>query len=304
MNISGDLAPFFFIKHKDLSQTPLVTKAREKLANLNCVPENEWIANYTLGEIESNEKLVDSKGNLKPQVFKLYNLNYATTFKGSKRNIGYSEFLLNASEAKKAIGVSTNDSWVFSMLIELYRNARKSGTSYLIGKNKFDLFNITDEEAKEINFYYIRALQDFVVAGVKHNDNASQGFDMLYLNNMHKPENMNDLKTLFVNEFQMSNVLCAKILSVVSWAAASGCLDASNIFLRLYNKGVDLPTNKEKIANYLMWEKLVQQNTFFGALIEPIYNIKQQVLNQTLMFQQEFDIKQKEAQQQYAALGF
>ena len=56
------------------------------------------------------------------------------------------------------------------MLIELYRNARKSGTSYLIGKNKFDLFNITDEEAKEINFYYIRALQDFVVAGIKHND--------------------------------------------------------------------------------------------------------------------------------------
>lgn len=295
----GDLSPFFFVKHDDVSKVPAVNLARKNLT-LGCEYEEQWLADYVEGELEANDSLIDANGKLKPQTYTLYALQYATTKQGKKKIDGYSEFLLNAAEAKAAIGMSTNDGWVFSMLVELYRKTRTdSNGSYVIGKNSIDMFKISDKEAKEMNFTYIRGLQDFVVTAVKHTEGGSQGFEILYLKNMHKPENSKLIQNLYLNEFKLAPTLCSKILSVITWAEASGCLSACNTFLRLYNKGVQ-PTDKKQLDNFKLWEKKIQETTFFGYLIKPIYDVKQQVAKQSELNQHKISAFKEEMSDLYA----
>ena len=64
----------------------------------------------------------------------------------------------------------------------------------------------------------------------------------------------------------------AKMFSIVNWAEASGVLSACKSFLRLYNKG-KMPMDDNSLENFEIHADFIQQNTFFGELMEPMYSI-------------------------------
>lgn len=63
------------------------------------------------------------------------------------------------------------------------------------------------------------------------------------------------------------------MLYVVNWAKQSQLLKAVKNFITKYNKG-KLPANSEALD---MWEDFIQANTFFGSLIQAIFDIKRNV---------------------------
>ena len=137
------------------------------------------------------------------------------------------------------------------------------------------MLKISDKDFQTMTFSYIRGLQDFVISAVKHSDNGSADFEVLYLNNFHKQKSVKLLRDIFVNEFKLSPALVAKMFAVVTWAKQSMMLDGCKAFLRLYNKGVT-PTNIDQITGLEMHEKFIQENTFFGQMMQPIYDLRQQ----------------------------
>lgn len=62
------------------------------------------------------------------------------------------------------------------------------------------------------------------------------------------------------------------MFSIVNWAEASGILSACKSFLRLYNKG-KMPMDDNSLENFEKHSEFIQQNTFFGELMEPMYSI-------------------------------
>jgi hypothetical protein len=55
-------------------------------------------------------------------------------------------------------------------------------------------------------------------------------------------------------------------------SVASGVLSACKSFLRLYNKG-KMPMDDNSLENFEIHADFIQQNTFFGELMEPMYSI-------------------------------
>lgn len=62
------------------------------------------------------------------------------------------------------------------------------------------------------------------------------------------------------------------MFSIVNWAEASGVLSACKSFLRLYNKG-KMPMDDDSLEQFEKHSDFIQQNTFFGELMEPMYSI-------------------------------
>lgn len=67
---------------------------------------------------------------------------------------------------------------------------------------------------------------------------------------------------------------------IVNWAEASGILSACKSFLRLYNKG-KMPMDDDSLEQFEKHSDFIQQNTFFGELMEPMYSILREKTKQT-----------------------
>lgn len=163
------------------------------------------------------------------------------------------------------------------MLIETFRAYRMQHQGkYEINGKQINMPKISDDDFKVMTFSYIRGLQDFVVTGVKHLDGGAAGFEMLYLRNFAKLENQKALSEMFLKTFELSPQLVSKMFAVVNWAAQTGMLQACAAFLRLYNKGV-LPADPDVLASLETHKSFIQDSTFFGMLVEPIYSLLNQV---------------------------
>lgn len=135
------------------------------------------------------------------------------------------------------------------------------------------LMKITKEDFQTMTFSYIRGLQDFVISAVKHSDNGSADFEALYLQNFHKKDSRKILQDIFINDFKLSPILVAKMFSIVEWSKTTQTLEGAKCFLRLYNKGVE-PYREEDVEAFTKHEDFIQQNTFFGQMVQPIYDLR------------------------------
>ena len=138
-----------------------------------CQKELDWHQDYIQGEWSANKTLIDDEGKLVQHVYKLHTVSLDDVKNGRTVQKGYTNYLINSLQSKSHIGVSTNDSWVFAMLLECYQQAYKDGEGKYQVNEKSDaktMRRITEQEFREILFMYKQALQDFVVSGVKHND--------------------------------------------------------------------------------------------------------------------------------------
>ena len=263
LNKSGDLAPLYCFKHS--ADKPKLNEM------IPCQEEIDWNNAYEQDEYDADKAFYE------PIEYKLYFTRYTSKLVKRKKIVGYVEILINARGAKNAIGPATNDGWVFSMLIETFREFRIANQGkYEVNGKQINMPKISDADFKVMTFSYIRGLQDFVVTGVKHNDNGSAGFEMLYLKNFAKQENQKALSDIFLKTFELHPQIVAKMFAVINWAEQTGMLVACAAFLRLYNKGVT-PADPDVFATLEKHKTFIQRSTFFGLLVEPIYKLLSKV---------------------------
>ena len=136
--------------------------------------EHEWIQDYIKGEMESNEDLIKKDGTLVNHVYTLYKV-YLHDVKITRKDVktGFSTFLYRAITAKANIGLSTNDGWIFNMILDLYQKYYQANDGkYQVTETSEEkaMYRLSEDQRDEISFVYTKALQDFVVRGVKHTD--------------------------------------------------------------------------------------------------------------------------------------
>lgn len=91
----------------------------------------------------------------------------------SAKNIklGFSTFFKRSIQAKANIGVSTNDAWIWHMLLQCYVvYGKENGWRYQVNeKSEVRVMRkVSQDELDKAAAVYIIALQQFVVRGVKH----------------------------------------------------------------------------------------------------------------------------------------
>lgn len=166
MNISGDHSAVFI---------PKGTEAQECLRTFNnptiTNSEKVWLENYLAGEFEADETLV--KNNvIQHHEYELYEIPLHDVKKTKHQTeLGYSTYLKRAIVAKGNIGVATNDGWIFNMILDCYvKYAQQHNYQYQVTEksSKKNMMRLSPSETNELSFSYVRALQTFVVEGIKH----------------------------------------------------------------------------------------------------------------------------------------
>ena len=69
--------------------------------------------------------------------------------------------------------LSTNDGWIFNMILDLYQKYYQANDGkYQVTETSEEkaMYRLSEDQRDEISFVYTKALQDFVVRGVKHTD--------------------------------------------------------------------------------------------------------------------------------------
>lgn len=240
--------------------------------------ERLWIAEYLDGERESNDDLIDkTTGQLINHTYKLYQVPlHDIKISRNQTVLGFSTYLRRAIVAKGNIGVATNDGWIFNMLLDLYSvYAIKNNHKYQpTDKSQVKaMMKLPQDHRNELSCAYTIALQKFVVRGVKHTANGSEDFEILFLDNFHQTSNSDSVFKLLTHDLKLSPTLASKMIFIVTWAEAMGFLKACGAFLKLYNKGT-IPTREEVVEALALNEEFIQLNTYFGMLLEPIYNLR------------------------------
>lgn len=267
--------------------------------------QRRWIQSYIDGEAESNDDLI-VKGVLVQHTYQLFDVNIHSMQVTRKQvKDGFSTFLYRAITAKANIGVSTNDTWIFSMILSLYQAYYKANNGYYqVAENTEPkpMYKLSDEQLDEISFTYVKALQDLVVRGVKHTDGGSSDFEILFLRNFHKPENNKKVFQLLTNDLELPMMLATKMNFIITWAEDMGFLSACGQFLKLYNKGTAIP--EDSLENYEKLEDFIQSNTYFGMLLKPLYDLRKHAKEFDVNFKQQLKLNPKEVYDPFSSLNF
>lgn len=267
----GDLLPIHI----------LTNQGQELLRNfkLDKVLEEEtlWHEKYVQSELETD---LDLKLGSKHQ----YKLHKVSSVFGYEENGGavtnYPQYLLNASVAKGNIGPATIDIWALTAVLQTYKAYCIANNNRLIvdGVDKGPLTQVlSDQDISLITFIYTVVVQEQVVEGIKHVTGGSSNFGMYYLDNLSKRENRQMVTETLHQQYGMSKQHINKLLYVVNIADAHGFLSACKSFITKYNKG-KLPV-KERLDNLNKWESFIQSSTFFGELVQPLFELNQLILN-------------------------
>lgn len=254
--------------------------------------------------MESNDDLIKN-GKLIEHTYTLYDVPLHD-IKISRKEIktGFSTFLYRAITAKANIGLATNDGWIFNMLLDLYQKYyEQNDGKYQVNEESEikSMYRLSEEQRDELSFTYTKALQDFVVRGVKHTANGSEDFEIIFLKNFWKPDNAKDVFKLLTHDLGLQTMLASKMMFIITWAEDMGFLKACGGFLKLYNKGT-IPTGEVEEA-LEKHDDFIQANTYFGMLLEPVYQLRKHAKN----FKQvdtKKDVAKILANDPLAALGF
>lgn len=143
--------------------------------------------------------------------------------------------------------------------------------SYKINQHSIHLPKVTDQEAKLLVHIYTRLVQENVIESVKHKTNGSKGFEIYYLNNIGEKSNEKQIRKDLTQDLGLSSAMVDKLLIIIRFAKDNNNLPkACRNFLSLYNKGRS-PLNKDALD---YWESFIVENSYFGNLIKPLYDIK------------------------------
>ena len=270
-DVDGDLAPLMIPNPEGqvLSQgfvNKTVTEA-----------ERTWLTNYAKKEYSSDKKLKINEGHK----YQIHTISCKFDPTGVK-DFNYPQFLLNACIAKGNIGGSTIDCWLIKLLMQVYttRFNQSKGRLYdqdgkLIGNMKFKL---TEDDVNYLSHIYTRLVQERVVEGIKHVMGGSTAFQIYFLDNITKESNQEIVKHQLENDFDVPPIMVSKLLNVIEFCIYDrNLLSACRSFIKKYNKG-KLPRTDEDKEALDTWETFIQENTYFGSLVKPLFDIQNRIV--------------------------
>ena len=266
----GDSLPIFILKAAG-------QKLLENFKLESVSPEEAgWTVDFYHGEFDANQVLYDEP------VYKLnaIPLAYSNTDKRT-----YAEFLINAAIAKSNIGSATSDIWCLYAVLQLYQafcKTRKTDdpsfynehiATWRVRSPKAPL-SISNEEISKISYTYTRLVEEYVINAIKHMEGGSAAFEIYYLRNMTKNENIKIVYNKMVNEFGLHPRAGTMLMDIVEWAKTTGIMASVKDFIRLYNKGTDSLTQTDS----KMFSKIAY-NTFFGSLVKSLFDITTSIVD-------------------------
>lgn len=253
----GDLLPIFMLDHK--GQEIL------KSVNLQSITkaEKQWNLAYLKGELSSNEDFcVKPYASASVSRSGAYQLHFVSHQEYSKR-------LMTAACAKDAVGPSTIDAWVWSMILEVYTSQMANGKKTHKGSN---MAKLSEEDVQFMSFIYMQLLQEMNIRGIKHHS-SSKAFAMFGLSEMGKQANEAKIRSTLKSVCKASDEIINKVLYVVRYAEDDNDLiKACRNFVTLYNKG-KFPVDPEALEH---WEESIVNWTYFGSLVRPLAEIKRE----------------------------
>lgn len=144
----------------------------------------------------------------------------------------------------------------------------------IIGNMKFRL---NDDDINYLSHIYTRLVQERVVEGIKHVTGGSTAFQIYFLDNITKPANQEIVKQQLENDFDVPPIMIAKLLNVIEYCSYDkSLLTACRSFIKKYNKG-KLPRLEADIVSLNIWESFIQENTYFGSLVKPLFDVQKQI---------------------------
>lgn len=267
MNVTVDGDLFCLMAFNDKGQKLL---QNFDLPNLT-EAEKKWIVSYIQGEYETTYDLDLTK----PSIFRIHKLySNATNALGvveDRKN--YSQILLNSSVAKGNIGPATLDIWALTIILECYQAYwKKNNGKYIKGKHVKTLREtISDKDLYYLSFVYTFLVQDRVIEAIKHMENGSASFKMYFLTEM--PNNLNAVGYQLRKDFDVPEEYINKLLYVIAWAHDSNLLTAARNFISIHNKG----RFPRKMEAFEEWKEFIQENSYFGKLVEPLFDIHRNI---------------------------
>ena len=269
-DVDGDLAPLMIPNKvgQELSRNFVNETITEA--------ERTWLADYAQGEYESDKKLKINERHK----YQIHTINCQFDPTGVKDK-NYPQFLLNSTVAKGNIGGATIDCWLIKLLMQVYtaRFNQTKGRLYdqdgkIIGNMKFRL---NDDDINYLSHIYTRLVQERVVEGIKHITGGSTAFQIYFLDNITKPANQEIVKQQLENDFDVPPIMIAKLLNVIEYCSYDkSLLTACRSFIKKYNKG-KLPRLEADIVSLNIWESFIQENTYFGSLVKPLFDVQKQI---------------------------
>ena len=240
--------------------------------------EQDWVNTYIEKEFNSTKKLhID---NPEKHVYKLFKVSNVFDPKGDNRN--YPQYLFNAQLAKGNIGPATIDMWALYMVFECYMAyCEQNDFNHYSKEGKF-LGNITQvltqADKKLLSFKQTELVQGNVIEAVKHMEGGSSAFKKYFLDGMTETNNIDIVRKELTQSYEeggygMKVGDANRMLYIVKWAKDSQLLKGVKNFITKYNKG-KLPAKPEALD---LWEDFIQANTYFGGLIQPIFDIKKTI---------------------------
>jgi hypothetical protein len=243
--------------------------------------EAQWNIEYIEGEYDSNKKLYPVKGHL-------YKLNDVPMFKINEQTDFYQRYLCNAAVAKANIGPATLDIWACTAVMQCYKMfCEQNNYKYAANGKDVALQPLNNAEFKMFSFAYTLLVQEKVIEAIKHAKNGSKDFEMFFLNNMVLTSNHDVIKReLSKPIYNMSPTDINKLLFIISWASHCGVLKACKNFISLYNKG-RIPVDSEQLDK---WEDFIADNTYFGSLVQPLFQIRKRFEASCNAIDEDFEI--------------
>ncbi len=269
----GDLLPLF-VPHGE-GQKILEEFKLENVA----YNEAKWTTEYYKKEFDSNAELYDEP------VYKLYKLPMQFDNQNPKT---YPEYLVNAAIAKSNIGSATQDIWTLYAVMQMYQSlCLMKGTAedamyqkYIAPwkrKSSCAPSSISADQISQISYVYTRLVEEYVINAIKHMEGGSSHFEIYYLDNMTKAQNLKIVSEKLIKEFELSPRYSNVIMEVVEWAKQTSILKGIKSFISLYNKGTKPNFSQEEelikagTLNVKEVFELIANNTFFGSLVKELF---------------------------------
>lgn len=240
--------------------------------------EQKWNEDYWLDEYETDLDLkIDGK-----HVYELYEISNVFD-KSGKLYKNYPQFLLNSSIAKGNIGSATIDIWALKGVLQWYKAYGEAHNWNRVDENGEVIerlaHRVNEFDLKYLPYVYTRLVQERVIEAIKHLTGGSSQFQMYYLDNITSDKNLPVVQKQLEKDFDVGRHQIGRLLGVIAFAIANNdALKAIKNFISKYNKG-KMPADPVPLER---WEQEIQESTYFGSLISPLFEINQTIRNASI----------------------
>ena len=127
---------------------------------------------------------------------------------------------------------------------------------------------------KYLPYAYTRLVQEQVIEGIKHMEGGSSAFKMYFLDNITDDNYIDTVQKELEHKFDVPKPQISKLLGIIAFSiACDDALKGIKNFITKFNKG-KIPVNSEPLDQ---WEIEIQETTYFGSLVKPLFDISQQI---------------------------